>query len=108
MQMPIVIEPFIRRGMFADSDTAIAEMARDYIARHVEAHQATIERLQARYGMTYEQFSAYLQARANILTEKPDPILNEAVMQEEDDALAWKIAREMLKNWLSIQAEANL
>lgn len=32
MQMPIMIEPFIRRGMFADPDAAIAEMARDYIA----------------------------------------------------------------------------
>lgn len=108
MQTSPVIEPFIRRGIFNDSDAAIVEMARDYIARHVAAHQATIDRLQTKYGMTYEQFSAYLQARADILAQKPDPRLNEAVMLEEEDALEWKIAREMLKDWLLIQAEANL
>ena len=56
--MPIsdVIEPFIQRGMFSDLDTAITEMARTYTAHHIQQHQATIDRLQAQYGMTYEQF----------------------------------------------------
>lgn len=58
--------------------------------------------------MTYEQFSAYLQARTDILIQRPDSVLNEAVMLEEDDALSWKIARDMLENWLTIQTEANL
>ncbi len=83
-------------------------MARDYITRHVEENRTTIEHLQSKYGMTYEQFSIYLQARADILAQKPNPVLNEVVMQEEEDALVWKIARDMLKNWLIIQAEANL
>jgi hypothetical protein len=108
MPMPNVIEPFIRRGVFADSDAAIAEMARAYTARHIQQYQATIDRLQAQYGMSYEAFLAYLQARAEILTQTPDGALNEAIMQEEEDALEWKIAQEMRYNWLAIQAEANL
>jgi hypothetical protein len=108
IQMPTVIEAFIERGMFTDSDTAITEMARSYTAHHIQRHQATIKHLQAQYGMTYEQFTAYLRARAEILAQNPDPALNEAVMQEEEDALEWKIALEMLHNWLSIQAEASL
>lgn len=108
MTMPEVIEPFIQRGMFTDVDTAVAEMARNYTTHHIQQHQTTIDRLQTQYGMTYEQFVAYLQARADILTQNPDPVLNEAVMQEEEDALEWKIAQEMLHNWLSIQAEASL
>jgi hypothetical protein len=29
-------------------------------------------------------------------------------MLEEDDALDWKVAREMLSNWLGLKAETNL
>lgn len=108
MTMPEMIEPFIQRGLFADVDTAVAEMARNYTTQHIQQYQDTINRLQAHYGMTYEQFLTYLQARADILAQNPDPALNEAVMQEEEDALEWKIAQDMLHNWLSIQAEANL
>ena len=41
---------------------------------------------QARYGITYEQFDDYLR-RAGILSKKPNPALNQAMMIEEDDAL---------------------
>lgn len=108
MQTSVVIEPFMRRGVFSDPDTAVFEMARAYASSHIQQYQDTINRFQAQYGMSYEEFLDYLQARADLLAGKPDPILNEAIMQEEDDALDWKIARDMLRKWLSIQAEANL
>ena len=103
-----VVEPFVQRGLFENSEKAVSEMARVYILRQIEWHQATIERLQEKYGMNYEQFNAYLQARAATLTTAADPALNQAVMLEEEDALDWKVAREMLSSWLGLKAETNL
>jgi len=65
------------------------------------------ETLHARYGMTYEQFEEYLRARAKKLATSPNPALNQAVMLEEEDAQDWKIARDMLHNWLGMQREVS-
>ncbi|MBI4769786.1 MAG: hypothetical protein HY784_05055 [Chloroflexi bacterium] len=103
-----VVQPFVRRGLFASPEVAVAEMAREYTLRQIERYRAAVERLQVKHGMTYEQFDAYLRARSATLMAKPDPVLNEAVMEEEEDALDWKIAREMLQSWLGLQAEAGV
>jgi len=55
--------------------------------------------------MTYEQFNDYLKSRSAMLAAKPTPALNQAVIAEEEDALDWKIACEMLQSWLGL-AEA--
>ena len=101
-----IVEPFVRRGLFASPEQAVAEMAREYVLRQIKRYQKIIQKLQTRYGMTYEQFDNYLQARCASLQEHPDPALNAAVMAEEEDALDWKIAREMLQSWLGLQAES--
>jgi len=103
-----VIEPFVQRGLFENPEKAVVEMARVYILRQIQQHQDAMDRLQAQYGMSYEQFTAYLQARAASLAEAPDTAVNQAIMREEEDALDWKIAREMVSNWLGLQAEAHL
>ncbi len=104
-QIVSVVEPFVRRGLFATPEQAVTEMARDYILRQIERYRTTIEAMQARHGMTYEQFDAYLKSRSATLAAQPEPALNQAVMAEEEDALDWKIAREMLHSWLGLQAE---
>jgi hypothetical protein len=108
MDYPIttIVEPFVRRGLFSSPEQAIVEMARDYVLHQIEHYRSIIEKLQAKYGMTYEQFDAYLQSRSARLAEHPHPALSQAVMAEEDDALDWKIAREMLQSWLGLQAES--
>ncbi len=100
-----VVEPFVRRGLFANPEQAVTEMARDYILRQIERHRAIVESLQTKYGMTYEQFNDYLKSRSAMLAAKPTPALNQAVIAEEEDALDWKIACEMLQSWLGL-AEA--
>jgi translation initiation factor 2 alpha subunit (eIF-2alpha) len=80
-------------------------MARDYALRQVEHYRAITENLQTKYGMTYEQFEAYLKSRSATLAASPNPTLNQAVIAEEEDALDWKIAREMLQSWLGLQTE---
>jgi hypothetical protein len=100
-----VVEPFVRRGLFASPEKAVAEMARDYVLRQIEQYRAVDERLQAKYGMTYEQFEAYLKSRSATLAAASNPTLNQAVMAEEEDAQDWKLAREMLQSWLGLQSE---
>lgn len=103
-----VVEPFVRRGLFASPEQAVAEMARDYVLRQVEYYRASIQELERRYGMNYTQFDAYLKSRAQTLAAQPNPALNRAVMQEEGDALEWKIARDMLENWLGFAREVSV
>lgn len=107
-QVTTVIDPFIQRGLFESPEKAVAEMARDYILRQIERYQAVVEELQAKYGMNYKQFEAYLQARSSTLATSPSPELNQVIMVEEEDALDWKIAHEMLISWLGLRAEAGV
>ncbi|MBP7964522.1 MAG: hypothetical protein KBG20_20605 [Caldilineaceae bacterium] len=71
----------------------------------VEHFRSVAATLEARYGMTYEQFEDYLSARSKTLIEHPSPELGQAVMTEEDDAQEWKIAREMTQSFLGLQNE---
>lgn len=102
----MIVEPFVRRGLFASPEQAVTEMAREYMLRQIEHYRNSIEALQTKYGMTYEQFEAYLHTRAATLLRHPNPTLNQAIMAEEEDALDWKIAREMLQSWLGMQTES--
>ncbi|GFP26648.1 hypothetical protein HKBW3S43_00347 [Candidatus Hakubella thermalkaliphila] len=104
-QVTTIIESFVRRGLFASPEQAVVEMARDYILHQVERYRAIAEHLQSKYAMTYEQFEAYLKSRSATVAATPNPVLNQAVMTEEEDALDWKIAREMLQAWLGLEAE---
>ena len=107
MATPInqLIEPFVRRGLFDNSEQAVAEMARSYIMHNITRYQSIIDSLQQKYGMTYEQFEKYLQSRSQALVSRPEPELSKAVMSEEEDALTWKISREMLDSWLGLEVE---
>jgi hypothetical protein len=104
-ELTAVVEPFVQQGLFPNVETAVVEFARDYVLRKIEHYQTIEAAFKTRYGMTYDQFDAYLRARSRILSETPDPILNQAIMAEEEDALEWKIARDMTQSWLGLQAE---
>ena len=100
-----ILQPFVQRGLFPSTEKAVAEIAQDYVLRQIERYRAIDQRLQAQYGMTYDQFEAYLHARSSTLAAAPDVRLNQAVMLEEEDAHDWRIAREMLQSWLGLQGE---
>ena len=104
-QAESVIELFVQRGLFPTPEQAMHKIACDYVLRQIEHYQRIVESMQAKYSMTYEQFDAYLSSRSVTLASKPNPVLNQAVMDEEEDALDWKIAREMLQSWLGLQWE---
>ncbi|MEA3351426.1 MAG: hypothetical protein U9Q82_12450 [Chloroflexota bacterium] len=104
-QITTVIEPFVQRGLFENFEKAVTTMAYDYVLHQVERYQTTITHLQNKYGMDYEHFEAYLKARSTTLAAAPNLELNQAIMLEEEDALNWKIARDMLASWLGVQLE---
>lgn len=99
------LEPFMRRGLFSSPELAVMEMAREYVLHQIDHYRFVIDGLQAKHGMPYEQFEAYLKSRSVLLAANPSPELNQAIIAEEEDALDWKIARDMLQRWLGLQVE---
>jgi recombinational DNA repair ATPase RecF len=109
--MTTQVEPLIRRNIFTSEEEAIQELVRDYIVRQLEILQNEIHQFERKYGMNFQQFHQYLHERSALLEKKALPMkrlqaLNMAVMQEEDDWLDWKAARELLENWLGLRQEA--
>ena len=104
-QVATLLSPFVKRGLFDSPEKAVATLARDYTLQQITRHQAVIAQLQKKYGMSYEQFEAYLAARSATVAAMPSPQLSQALMEEEEDALDWKIAQDMLTQWLGLQSE---
>jgi len=105
-----LVEPLVRQGLFDTPESAILELAEEYVLRQVKNYQETIAGLESKYGMTYPQFNQYLQHRTTLLESgnlSPEQTrsLGQAIMVEEEDALEWKIAREMLQSWLGLRRE---
>ena len=113
VDMPVKpVEWMVQQGLFDSPERAILELAQNYVLEQIQRFQGIIAELEAKYGMSYQQFSRYLAQRADLLesgTLSPEQAqsLGRAVMDEEEDALEWKIAREMLQSWLGLRYEVN-
>jgi len=105
-----VMEPLIRRKVFATEEEAIRSLLRAYVLRQIDTLQRELARFERKYGMRFEQFVEYLHERSVLLEEgefSPEQrqALGQAVMREEDDWLDWKVSREMLESWLGLRQE---
>jgi len=105
-----MIAPLIRRKIFASEEQAVRELLSEHIVRQIAGLRRKVTRFERKYGMGFEQFVAYLHERSNLLAAgrlSPQQLqaLNQAVMQEEDDWLEWKVAREMLDSWIGLSEE---
>jgi len=105
-----VIEPLIRRKVFATEEEAVRSLLREYVLRQIDTLQRELARFERKYGMRFEQFVEYLHERSVLLEEselssEQRQVLGRAIMQEEDDWLDWKVAREMLESWLGLRQE---
>lgn len=105
-----VIAPLIKRKIFATEEQAIRELLREHILRQITALQRELARFERKYGLRFEQFGEYLHERSVLLeTGKFSPeqrqVLGQAIMQEEDDWLDWKVVKEMLESWLGLRQE---
>ncbi len=108
--MITLIEPFVKRNIFASEEEAIQEMVREYVMRQVSELQTQDDRFEQKYGLNFQQFHQYLGGRSALLaksnlSDEQRQTLGRSVMQEEDDWLDWKAAREMLESWLGLRQE---
>jgi hypothetical protein len=104
------IKLLIKRKIFKTEDEAIRNLLRDFILRKIASLRRDIGRFERKYGMRFEQFSEYVHDRSVLLekgnlSEEQRLNLSQAIMQEEDVWLDWKVAREMLDSWLGISKE---
>jgi len=105
-----MVEPLVNRKMFATEEEAIRSLLREYILQQVRQLQQELSSLESKYGMSFEQFAAYVHERSVLLEEgglSPEQrkALGQAIMQEEEDWLDWKVNREMLESWLGLRQE---
>ena len=93
-----IINPLIEKGLFDNPETAIRNLITDYILHKIHHYQSIIHKFEKKYGMNYFHFNKYLAERATNLSNKSS--LHKQLMLEEEDALDWMIAAEMLESWL--------
>lgn len=105
-----VIEPLIKKKIFSTEAEAIHELTREYILRQIDTLRRKAGRFERKYGMRFQQFSEYLHERSvllenNNLSAEQRQKLSQAIMQEEDDWLDWKVAKEMIESWIGLPRE---
>lgn len=98
-----IVNPLVENGLFEDAESAVRELMTDYVSRQIEGNRARIKHFEKKYGMAYQQFNHYLAERAkNMATNQTT---GKKFMLEEEDALDWKIATEMLQSWLGLKGK---
>jgi len=105
-----VMEPLVRRKIFSTEEEAVRTLLREYILQQVNTLRQQVADFEQKHGMPFERFVEYLHERSILLEEsslssEQRKALGQAVMQEEDDWLDWKVAREMLESWLGLRQE---
>ncbi|MEK7311871.1 MAG: hypothetical protein AAB382_07855 [Chloroflexota bacterium] len=106
-----LVEPLVRHKAFPSTEEAVRELVAGFVLRQIDRYRERIAEFEKRHGMTFEQFGAYLKERSMTLTngqldEQQKKKVAQAVMQEEEDWLDWRIARDFLNGWLGLKAEA--
>ena len=106
-----IVESLVKNKIFANEEDVMKELLQDYIVRQIGNLKREITRFERKYGMTSDHFKAYLHERSELiekgnLSSKEHQILAQVVMQEEDDWLDWKVAKEMLESWIGLRQEA--
>lgn len=99
-----IVAPLVNNGLYENAETAVKDLMAQHIVHQIERYHAVIEQFEEKYGMRYSQFTAYLNARAKQLASQP--ALQKKFMLEEEDALDWKIAGEMLDSWLGLKGKS--
>jgi chromosome segregation ATPase len=108
-----MLNPLIKRELFSNKEDALQELLKAYILGQISEIQQEVSTFEQKYGMHFRQFDAYLHERSTLLTKNDISTtqrqkLGQAIMQEEDDWFDWKVAQEMLDNWLGLQREVRV
>ncbi|MDZ7289057.1 MAG: hypothetical protein ONB44_01605 [candidate division KSB1 bacterium] len=96
-----IVHPLVDNGLYENAEAAVKDLMASHILHQIEHYRAILEKFEKKYGMKYVQFSSYLKERAQKLPHEPSS--QKRFMLEEEDALDWKIATEMLESWLGLR-----
>jgi hypothetical protein len=99
-----IVHPLVEKGLFENAEIAVRNLMLDYTLHHIEHYQEIIRKFEQKYGMNYDQFNKYLSEHAKKVGS--DIQLQKRIMTEEEDALDWKIATEMLESWLGLRRKS--
>ncbi len=110
-QLLAILEPLVQHKVFASPEEAVRQLVSDYVLRQIDQYRERVTGFEKRYGMTFEQFGAYIKERSHLLIREsleaaPKKRLAQAIMTEEEDWLDWKIAKETLEDWLGLHTKA--
>jgi len=98
-----IVYPLIENGLYEDAESAVKDLMVDYVLRQIEHYRNIIQNLEKKHGMNYHQFNKYVEERSK--TIKGNKAIHQNFMLEEEDALDWKIASEMLNSWLGLRGK---
>jgi hypothetical protein len=101
-----IVSPLVENGMFEDAETAVKNLMLDFILHQIHHYQVKIKKFEKKYKMNYYHFNQYLMERAKKVVS--DKSLHQSIMMEEEDALDWKIAAEMLESWLGLKQKSQI
>ncbi len=99
-----IVHPLVEKGLFENAEIAVRNLMVDYTLHQIEHYQEIIKKFEQKYGMNYNQFNKYLSDHAKKVGA--DKQLQKRIMVEEEDALDWKIAAEMLESWLGLRRKS--
>ena len=96
-----LIEPLVRHKVFSSTEDAVRGLVAGFVLRQIDHYRSRVVSFEKQHGMSFEQFGAYLKERTHLLSSGPlEPDqrkrLSQAIMQEEEDWLDWKIAHDFL------------
>lgn len=98
-----IVHPLIDNGFYSSPEAAVRDLMTQHVLRQVECYRARVAGFEEKHGMGYSQFQAYVQEHARKING--NTALQKKIMLEEEDALDWKIAREMLERWLGLMGK---
>ena len=56
-----IVEPLVQHQAFSSAEDAVRGLVLEFILRQIDRYRSQIDTLEKRYGMPFEQFSAYLK-----------------------------------------------
>lgn len=98
-----IVHPLVDNGLYESAEAAVKDLMAGHILHQIEHYRVIVDKFEKTYGMKYIQFDEYLAERAKKLAN--DPARQKRFMLEEEDALDWKVATEMLESWLGLRGK---
>ena len=87
----ILIEPFVRTGVYSNPEQALKHIFLDYIQRQINWAKAELRRYEQKHGKTFEEWTQVLSGQATIA--------------DEDEWMEWEAAQDMLSGWQQLKTE---